>query len=279
MGKAGDVVKIKLCNDATINHKDNPNVIFDILKHHFSEVNYSNMPLADFYNTLPMPNEDVMEYWIRLNKTMDVVCECLKRQGRSIGDPSHEVTMMFINHCPDQSLASVFKFKSADKWSASEIQERLDEYIQEKKIKATVTSHRLNMGERKVHSQSYMPMVDNVALLNSAQSPVPSIVSTAQSSLDNACLKSLVGLLDRLVTQQTQIPVNPCNQPVASQTPRRACGVCGDSNHSTLSHCRRENRCLRCLVPGHWKKDCPQKSNHHRSQPNSSSGGQNLQLN
>lgn len=79
MGKAGDVVKIKLRNDTCMNHAANPHMIFDILKQHFSELTYSSMPLADFYNTLPMPGEDAMDYWIRLNKTVDVVVEYLKK--------------------------------------------------------------------------------------------------------------------------------------------------------------------------------------------------------
>lgn len=73
MGKAGDVVRIKLRNNTSVNHVANPHVIFDILKRHFSELTYSSMPLADFYNTLPMPGEDATEYWIRLNKTVDDV--------------------------------------------------------------------------------------------------------------------------------------------------------------------------------------------------------------
>ena len=88
---------------------------------HFSVHTYCNMPLADFYNTFPKPGEEAKENWIRLNKTMDVTGECLKRQGRSIEDPDHEVSMMSIKHCPDQSLASIFKFKSAGKWLASEV--------------------------------------------------------------------------------------------------------------------------------------------------------------
>lgn len=91
MGNAGDVIRIKLRNDNSIDHTANPHVIFDILKQHFSDMTYSSMPLADFYNTLPMPNEDAMEYWIRLNKTVDVANECLKRQGRRIDDPGHKV--------------------------------------------------------------------------------------------------------------------------------------------------------------------------------------------
>lgn len=82
MGKAGDVVKIKLRNNTSADCTSKPRLIFDILKQHFSTISYSSMPLADFYNTLPMPSEDAMEYWIRLNKTMDVAKECLERRGR-----------------------------------------------------------------------------------------------------------------------------------------------------------------------------------------------------
>ncbi|KAL7842572.1 hypothetical protein SRHO_G00242610 [Serrasalmus rhombeus] len=141
MGKAGDVVRIKLRNTSA-DHLCNPPVIFHILKQHFSDLNYSNMPLADFYNTLPNSDEDAMDYWIRLNKTVDVAEECLKRQGRRIHDLSHEVSMMFLKHCPDESLSRVFKFKAAEKWLASEIQERLDEYMQEKKALKVSQSRR-----------------------------------------------------------------------------------------------------------------------------------------
>lgn len=51
---------------------EDPKLVFDILKQHFSEVTYSSMPLADFYNTLPLAGEGPMDYWIRLNKAVDV---------------------------------------------------------------------------------------------------------------------------------------------------------------------------------------------------------------
>lgn len=154
MGKAGDVVRIKLCNYTSVDYTSNPHLIFDILKQHFSTITYSSMPLADFYNTLPMSSEDAMEYWIRLNKRMDVTKECLERQGRSICDPSHEISMMFIKHCPDQSLSNVFKFKSAEKWSACEIQERLDEHMQERKAQTFANSRSSNTTEHRVCTQS-----------------------------------------------------------------------------------------------------------------------------
>jgi len=280
MGRAGDVVRIKLRNNTSIDHIVNPHVIFDILKQHFSELTYSSMPLADFYNTLPMPGEDATDYWIRLNKTVDVADESLKRQGRSIDDPSHEVSMMFIKHCPEQSLASVFKFKSAEKWSACEVQERLDEHMQGKKTRAAaVRPLKPSTAEHKVHSQCHVPIADNAPVLNTTVPSVPSPVPTPAASVDNVCMRSLVNLLDRLVTQHTQVPANPRAQATVPCSSQKVCRVCGASDHSTLSHCRQENRCLKCLSPGHWKRDCPDQTNQRRSQPANSAGGQNQQLN
>nr|XP_021325912.1 uncharacterized protein LOC110438339 [Danio rerio] len=154
MGKAGDVVKIKLRNNTSADCTSKPRLIFDILKQHFSTISYSSMPLADFYNTLPMPSKDAMEYWIRLNKTMDVAKECLERRGRLVCDPSHEISMMLIQHCPDKSLSNVFKFKSAEKWSAGEIQERLDEHMQERKARTFSNLRSLNITEHRACTQS-----------------------------------------------------------------------------------------------------------------------------
>lgn len=280
MGKAGDVVRIKLRNDPSVDHTVNPHVIFDILKQHFSELTYSSMPLADFYNTLPIPGEDAMEYWIRLNKTVDVVNECLKRQGRCIDDPGHEVSMMFIKHCPDQFLSSVFRFKSAEKWSACEIQERLDEHMQGLKARAAVVGPvKPNSGEHIVYSQCYAPVATDTLSTNITVPSAPSPVPMTGTGVDNDCMRSLVNLLDRLVTQQTQVPASLDAQVTVPRFSQKACRVCGASNHSTLSHCRRENRCLKCLSPGHWKRDCPDQTYQRRPQPARSADGQDQQLN
>lgn len=274
MGKAGDVVRIKLRNYTSVDHSKSPQLIFDILKQHFSTIAYSSMPLADFYNTLPMPYENVMEYWIRLNKTMDVAKECLERQGRRICDPSHEISMMFIKHCPDQSLSNVFKFKSAEKWSACEIQERLDEHMQERKAQTYAKSHSLYKTERRVCAQS--PNVET-----SASNPDWSVPTSplAQSGSDTDCMKSLVSLLDRLVTQQTQFQASPHHQATTFQTYRKLCRVCRSLDHSTVSHSRHEDRCLRSLTPGHWKKDCPQRADHRQHQLNSDTSRPSQQFN
>ena len=61
MGKAKDVVKVTLRNNLTLNHIQDPRLIFDILKQHYGELTYSSMPMADFYDTKPQRNEGVME--------------------------------------------------------------------------------------------------------------------------------------------------------------------------------------------------------------------------
>jgi dsDNA-binding SOS-regulon protein len=128
MGKARDIVKITLRSNPSLKPHENPKVIINILKQHFSGVACSSMPLADFYSTVPVAGENPVEYWIRLNKAVDAAEEGLSRQGRHIDDLSREVTMMFVKYCPDPSLAAVLRFKAPEKWTAGEIQEHVDRY-------------------------------------------------------------------------------------------------------------------------------------------------------
>ncbi|KAK6488047.1 hypothetical protein HHUSO_G9392, partial [Huso huso] len=132
MGKAKDIIKITLRSNPSLKPNENPKVITDILKQHFSEMTYSSMPLADFYSTLPVAGENAMDYWIRLNKAVDVADEGLKRQGESMGTPAAGDKDV-CQALPGPLFAAVMKFKTADKWMASEIQEHLDEYQTEMK--------------------------------------------------------------------------------------------------------------------------------------------------
>lgn len=136
MGKARDVVKVSLRCHPTLSDAELMDVVFDILKRNFSELTFSDLPMKDFYNTLPFLGEDAMDYWIRLNKAMDVAIECLRRRGRLVENPSAEVVMMFINHCPDARLALSFQLKDPHEWTAAEVQKKLDSYLG--KIKSSV---------------------------------------------------------------------------------------------------------------------------------------------
>ncbi|KAK2866158.1 hypothetical protein Q7C36_002214 [Tachysurus vachellii] len=69
--RAKDIVRITLRSNTSLRPSENPKVIFDILKQHFSEARFSYMPLADFYSTVPVAGENPVEYWVHLNKAAD----------------------------------------------------------------------------------------------------------------------------------------------------------------------------------------------------------------
>ena len=126
-GKARDVVKVSLRSHPELDSSEFPTAVFDILKRNFSELTFSSLPMKDFYSTAPRAGEDMMDYWIHLNKA--VADECLRRRGKGVEDPSTEVVMMFITHCSDPGLAMSFKLKSPELWTAAEVQERLDDHM------------------------------------------------------------------------------------------------------------------------------------------------------
>lgn len=77
MGRAKDIVRVAMCCNAALDCTKQPEVIYSILKQHFSEVSCSSMPLADFYSTLPNHGENPVDYWLHLNKEADI---CLSRR-------------------------------------------------------------------------------------------------------------------------------------------------------------------------------------------------------
>lgn len=313
------MVKVTLRNQSIPTDSQTPSIIFDILKQHFGELVYSSMPMADFYNTRPLPNESVMEYWIRLNKAIDIADKCLHRQGRSVEDPGREVSMMFIKYCPDPVLTNRLSFKAAEEWTTSEVQEHISIFQRECRAKSreSTTSPRLihNYVQSTAAPQhpciqseqvntytEYCPTsqyhvslqiapkspaaVTQAPVMTSPyqqlqhspvahatqptvsfvpQQPVPappqpqvavgSVVNPPQS-IDFNGVHSLMSLLDCLVTHYNPRPSSSVH-PVAAERFPRPCKVCGDPAHSTLSHCRRNNLCLACFSPGHWKKNCP----------------------
>ncbi|XP_064423478.1 uncharacterized protein LOC135360402 [Latimeria chalumnae] len=259
MGKARDIVKINLRSNPQLDPTHNPEVIYGILKQNFSEVTYSNMPLADFYATLPMAQESPVDYWIRLNKAVDVAGECMCRQGKKIEDPISEVTMMFIKNCPDPSLTQLFKYKSAGKWTAGEIQERLDDYQREKKAKAmpqrsaqwtkyqdTAVSQVQQIGqgiEREAHEVQHA---------TSAQ-----LANINPKVAGESAFEKVIGMLERVLEQNTQRASFMPPQGHGRVPSERLCRVCGNGEHSTHSHCVWENLCFGCYDSGHRRQDCP----------------------
>lgn len=325
------MIKVILRNQSSPNDSQSPREIFDILKQHFGELAYSAMPMADFYNTRPLPEENAMEYWIRLNKAIDTADECLKRQGRSVECPGHEVLMMFIKYCPDPVLANRLSFKAAEEWTTSEVQERINAFQRECRANHRESSSQIRLVPSYVQSgvapehfqRQPEPMNTNAqrnpipqysapiqvppqipvsvvteSFQQSQRSPVtqvtgptvplapPQLVSAtfqppgairsvvhspevaSSQPADFGGVHSLMQLLDCLATHYKAGTASQAH-PVGVDHASRPCKVCHDPTHSTLWHCRRNNLCLACFSPGHWKKNCPNRGQRPAQNPTS----------
>lgn len=247
-GKAKDVVRITLRSSPSMKPQENPKLIYDILRQHFSDVTYSCMPMADFYSTIPAPGETPVDYWFRLNKAVDAAEEGLKRLGKQMEDPCQEAAMMFVKHCPDPTLASIFRFKAPDKWTASEVQEHIDRLqIERKEQTLSKPKHSRPVA---VHVQVSEPSPLETA---TPVEPVRQSENLKPSCHDD-CLKTLMTAFDRALSQNNHA-VSDSIKPDHFQ--RRSCRVCQSSEHSTLAHCRQKRLCLACFEPNHIKRNCP----------------------
>lgn len=270
LGKARDVVRVSLRCSSDLASGGTLSAVFDILKRNFSELIYTSMPMRDFYNTVPRHGESAMEYWIRLNKAIDVAEECLRRQQRVLEDPGAELVTMFVSHCPDSSLAVSLSFKPAEKWTLSEIQERLDVRQRElKRIGGVVRPPSLPVSTDGVRqlTQSTVHRSESLSLPMAPQmlqSSAPVVSESAQphdSPATEPSLTYVVSMLDKVLSVCTA-SMSPRSIPVQrGQAPhneiRQQCRVCGTKQHSTFSHCKMDRLCHHCLRPGHIKNECP----------------------
>lgn len=299
-GKARDVVRVSLrsCSDSSA---ELPIAIFDILKRNFSELTFSSMPMKDFYGTLPHDLESAMDYWVRLNKAVDVADECLRRRGKVVEDPSAEVVMMFISYCPDPKLALSFQFKPVESWTAAEVQERLDSHIRSRRAKAQNTHCNVQYQAPGVTAPPPVPNMPPTPVTACAsglsqpplapewvsQTPVLPPVSPPVCSVPtaDASVQQVTALFDRVLSLCTASLNNTPPQPQhyssqpqnysrqtqssgrrpgggpgagrrAQTQPRSPCHVCGENNHTTVSHCMFHGLCLNCYKPGHVRSDC-----------------------
>lgn len=249
-GRARDVVKFGIRNsDIDIVH--NPDAIFSILRKHFEGVPCSPLPLADFYTTLPRPNEDAYEYWIRLNRAVDVAAERLKEQGKVLDSPGTEVTRMFIRHCPSKELAITFRSKTIDSWSVREVQNILNEYHSE----TSLASAERSVGPIRV------PV--NRTEVESLTPALPTTSDAQQSrSLEASALERVMGLLERVLLKESVKESSPRAQ-FKVRLPRikglndLPCIVCSCPDHSGLTHCREKRLCFWCYSPDHTRSQCP----------------------
>lgn len=256
MGKAKDIVRITLRSSPSLKPQEKPDIVYSILRQHFSDVPYSCMPMADFYNTVPLTRETPLDYWVRLNKAVDAAEEGLKRLGRHLDNPCQEATMMFVKHCPDPALAAILKFNAPDKWAASEIQEHIDCYQTESREQAFSRSRYPKLAT--VHAQA--PAPEQLSPPPCHLRDIPSHQETGAappSHCNDSCMKTLISLFERTLSQKSQ---TAGRQNSLSQAYHKACRVCQSRNHSTISHCKQKCLCLACFEPNHIKRDCPNHS-------------------
>ncbi|XP_014876050.1 uncharacterized protein LOC106938493 [Poecilia latipinna] len=235
MGKAKDIVRITLRSSPSLKPQEKPDIVYSILRQHFSDVPYSCMPMADFYNTVPLARETPLDYWERLNKAVDAAEEGLKRLGRHVDNPCQEATVMFVKHCPDPALAALLKFKAPDKWTASEIQEHIDRYQIEAREQAVSRSRYPKLAT--VHAQA--PVLEQLSPPCHLRD-IPSPQETGAAALphcNDSCMKTLISLFERTLSQNSQ---TAGRQKSPSQLHHKACRVCQSWDHSTISHCKQK---------------------------------------
>ena len=159
---------------------------------------------------------------------------------------------MFVKHCPDPALASILKFKTAEKWTANEIQEHLTEHQREERAKCQAKLGRPSQVKR-VGDHLQTPTCENedIEIPREFMSEGVERTPSSLSQTDGNCVQSLISLLDRVLEQRTQsaVLVQPSRKPTS-------CKVCKSTEHITVFHCRQEGLCLCCFKSGHWKKQC-----------------------
>lgn len=244
MGRAKDVVRTCIRNNPLINVTRDPHVIFSILRQHFGDAVSSTTPLRDFYETLPRRSESGLDYWIRLNKAVDLANECLKRQGKRIEDPGHEVTMMFVRHCPEPTLYAALRSKPLETWTANEVQALIDSHHMDKHLANVERAQRVEEKPSGAWCMTQQQVAD----------------SSQSSGLDSALLGRAVSLLEQLIISQKESmqKAEHAKTPSGEAVLRSGtCRVCKASDHTTKTHCFKEGLCFKCFETGHRGFECP----------------------
>lgn len=164
-----------------------------------------------------------------------------------MANQSMEVAVMFIRNCPNKDLSLVFMSKPQRDWTASEVQERLDEFLGE---------HRESRGQLSQHIAATVDLgVGSIASRGcpSVKFPVGGCEPECTASEENTLEREL-GMFEKALVCNTQS--------VSGERYRRgakrpmSCRVCQSTDHSTNAHCRLHRLCFQCYAPGHTREQC-----------------------
>lgn len=125
-------------------------------------------------------------------------------------DMGREIAEMFVKHCPDPELASVFKYKQIHEWTLKEIQERIDEHQQER-----------------VSVKVHMPKTHAAALFCNEARTEPHITCNIDTSSTNSLSPPAIP-----IGVAPSLPPSP----VLSQNQQQSCSPVPQSQQSYLSH-------------------------------------------
>lgn len=211
-GRAREVVKVGIRSKPLLTLTDGPEPIFELLKQHFSDTVTSRLPLADFYATLPHTGECPFDYWLRLNRAMEVTEDSLKRQNKTFDNLSCDLAAMFIQNCPDPELSLIFKCRPQQKWTVADIHEKLVEHSRDRK---------------QTPQQSQRTTVPSVTPVSTVVAPPPG--QSAEGSADR--LDRVIALLERVLEQQPQQTRQFSKNSAPSQRDQFMCCVWGRWTH------------------------------------------------
>lgn len=254
MGRARDVIQIWLRNSASVSRTGDVDMVFRVLKQHFGGVISTGLPMADFYATKPYHNEGPFDYWIRLNKAADLAEQHLKSEGRTLQNRDMELAVMFIRNCPDKGLSMMFLSKPQREWTAAEVQDRLDEFVRDRKVY-----------ECQLSQQTVSPVIPDVGGTPPGRTQVS--VEPNNPTCDSNTMDRMLNMLEKALTCNAQSSKAVVHRKPNVKRPQ-VCRVCQSLDHSTVAHCRLHKLCFTCYLPGHTRDMCEMSASQVR--PNSS---------
>lgn len=261
LGRAREIVKVGIRSKPSVCLERGPEPIFEILKQHFSDTACSSMPLADFYATLPNSGETPFDYWLRLNRAMEVTEDCLKRQNKSFAYLTKELTAMFIRHCPDSELSLIFKCKPLQQWTVADVHEKLLEHGKDRKCTPQFSA----VSALSFQQQEVSPNVQQATGNSKCITPSPTSTSASLTDLHakppTDRLDHVIALLEKVLEgqpRQAKLPAKDDVRVPRNQTHKIVpCVICGDTEHSTYHHCRAHQLCFICHAGDHTRAQCP----------------------
>lgn len=117
----------------------------------------------------------------------------------------------------------------------------------------------------------------NVAEVNTNAALVSDIPKQAQAvSQDTPAFERLIGMLEKVLLQAPGYAQANRRQHTSNKPPKiegfmdMSCSICNDSSHSAFIHCRENRLCFLCHLPGHPRRECPERRRppHYNQQGN-----------